>query len=916
MAQFIDPTNTELAKFPTWRAHNGRQVAREIAGVRGCAPAIHFHDTVNDNETSSSKDIDDRIFTVYTGDRIYVWGQEMWIQNTDRNRVSDYGDALNIYYRAHGSTNESDWLLIKGTKEYGHYSTPPYEAHPNSNLCKYSSTLPYFGSSGSSFYADTASRFVYVYEERVLGLTDDVFYSVGGGSSYQRTENWLASDGGYLSVIYGQNSATNIRCFNFTREGQYKLEIDETWSWKAGGTMGERVNKNNYYADASTVAAGQGDKWKKNNLFKPVDYTSNPGLYGTLPEQLKINTGLSQTYRSNFTRKIIVNAYNHSKDLVTKGDITTTKPSNITLTANTISTGTVITKPYQKVIGYGAVFQHITDGYFIGGTAGQYTGTTTATERFGKINQRWNGAGQRLINRRHLWVEGLTIRGDTDLGKPSDLTAPIETTNTDLLDLRGSVFRDCVFEDMNLNADQPNVIWGGTKFINCTFKRCAVNMQADSVMFIHCYFQEPAKTEQLTSSGISSAYINCEFEGLSSLFTINTNNSPCTDNLWFKCHFDSNVFDSTVKTSFGSLQTKSGLLTAVPVGKTLLEKQKLREFSRNMFIGNRIVRGNGCLIGTNNSFSRANFYTLNEFLSSSCLITTNINSSNNTSTTELSGGSYYDTHFFNSYSRLRVILGENTCHFRFLNNTISETAFYSESELQPSPIFSIVSNYENPKNGSILCKHTSRSFANKIIGNYITGWDRYFPKEIGSPCSVYLNFHNPLGCKTCINTEMFGVDQTKNGLQRGYYNEMLDNIDSFDSNKGKYINIAYKNIFFNPNAVSFRTDNNAGVGTTTDPTAAYRDGKNPKGTGSPIGEQAEGQGADICREHPQTFDCNSIFFGTGTSYPTISSDGNSSYYKVSIPHDGYFNDIREDNTNGGGVKISLFKHINDITTLQ
>lgn len=81
MAQFIDPTNTELAKFPTWRAHTGRQVAREISGIRGCAPAIHFHDTANDTSTSLFAD-DDRIFTVYTGDRVHVWGQEMWVNNT------------------------------------------------------------------------------------------------------------------------------------------------------------------------------------------------------------------------------------------------------------------------------------------------------------------------------------------------------------------------------------------------------------------------------------------------------------------------------------------------------------------------------------------------------------------------------------------------------------------------------------------------------------------------------------------------------------------------------------------------------------------------------------------------------------------------------------------------------------------
>ena len=922
MAQFIDPTNTELAKFPTWRAHTGRQLAREISGVRGCAPAIHFHDTVNDNETSSAKDIDDRIFTVYTGDRIHVWGQEMWIQNTRGDGVSLQFDSLNIYYRAHGSTSESDWLLVKGTSVYGKQSATPTEFHPNANLSGFNSALPYYNGGdgkGTSYYGPTGSsppqpnKFSYLIEEIVLGYNEGVFYGAGGGSSYKNMDG-----NSNTSAIYNQASMTNVRCFSFTREGQYKLEIDETWSWKAGSTMPAKTTKNNYYADATTVAAGQTDKWKRNNLFEPVDYTSNTGLYGTLPEQLKSFTGLSQTYRSNFTKKIIVNAYNHSKDLVTKTTIS--KPTNITLTANAITTGTVITKPYQKVIGYGAVFQHITDGYFIGGTAGEYTGTTTASERFGKINQRWNGAGQRLINRRHLWVEGLTVRGDTDLGKPSDLTAPIETTNTDLLDLRGSVFRDCVFEDMNLNADQSNVIWGGTKFINCTFKRCVVNMQADSVLFIHCFFQESAKTEQLNSSGISSAYINCEFEGLSSLFTIDTNNSPCTDNFWFRCHFDSNVFDSAVKTSFGSTQTKSALLNAVPTGKTLLEKQKLREFSRNMFIANRVMRSDRFIIGNDNSFSRANFYTLNEI--SKCLIQTNINSTNNTSTTELSGGSYYDIHYWNSYSELRVILGENTCHFRFLNNHVYETGFYSKSELQPTPIFSIVSNYENPKNGSVLCKHTSRSFANKIIGNVITGWDRYFPKEIGSPCSIYLNFYNPIGCQTCHAEQMWGNNKASGA--NGYFNEMLDKIDLFDSSKGKYINIAYKNILKTPTPQSWR--NNKTLLTSQygvyadycDPTAAYRDGINLKGTGSPKGNLAEGQEADICREDPQTFNCNSIFFGTGTSYPTISSDANSSYYKVSIPHDGYFNDEREDNTNsdGGGVKKSLFKYINSFSTLQ
>ena len=506
------------------------------------------------------------------------------------------------------------------------------------------------------------------------------------------------------------------------------------------------------------------------------------------------------------------------------------------------------------------------------------------------------------------------------LGKPSDLTAPIETTNTDLLDLRGSVFRDCVFEDMNLNADQSNVVWGGTKFVNCTFKRCAVNMQGDSVLFIHCYFQESAKTEQLNASGISSAYINCEFEGLSSLFTIDTNNSPCTDNLWFKCHFDSNVFDSAVKPSFSSVQTKSALLNAVPVGKTLLEKQKLREFSRNMFIGNRVMRSDTFMVGTDNSFSRANFYTLNEI--TKCVIKTNINSTNNTSTTELSGGSYYDVHYWNAYSELRVILGENTCHFRFLNNHVFETPFYSKSELQPTPIFSITSNYENPKNGSVLCKHTSRSFANKIIGNTITGWDRYFPKEIGSPCSIYLNFYNPVGCQTCHGDEMWGNNTF--ATAKGFFNEMLDKIDLFDSSKGKYINIAYKNILKTPTSLSWRNNKTKLTGQYgvyadyCDPTAGYRDGINLKGTGSPIGEQAEGQGAYSCREHAETFDCNSIFFGSGTSYPTISSDANSSYYKISIPHDGYFNDEREDNTNsnGGGVSKSLFKYINNFTTLQ
>jgi len=937
MAQFINITDTELQQFPTWRAHNNRQVSRELAGIRGFAPAIHFHDTTYDTDTATTTTElmrpDDRILKVPIGEQIYFWGIEMY--------AGGY-DTINVYYRQNSSSN---WQIIKGTGYTGSVFISPsfatlstsYNYYPNSNL------INAIGTTGTTFYPNgistitgvtTFDQYPYIAEFPILGYTQ--YYAYGTFTNKTVGDTDLYGDTGDPGRynLYVQN---HCRSFVFFREGEYLVELNEACGWAGSDTDGKNGTGYNYgnassystfgksYSNVSTQP-GQGNRFYSHETiptppsgngstnynsttqqfyqkFNPINYNSNPGLYGTLKEQIKSNTTYSQNYRSCFTKKILIQSY--AREYIDNNDIKKKKmidcidgsvnvcPSLITITPGTVINTSIINKPYQKVIGYGAVFEDNGSGNFITSNSPETTSPTTANQRFSNINQRWNGTAKTLINRRQITVEGLTIRGNSSV-LPSKINFTVPSNS--ILDLRGSVFKNCTFENIIFDDKTDSICWTGCSFLDCKFKRCQLNMSSDSILFKQCEFIGRSEgTDTLNISGNSNCFMGCIFKNNFRTFFMSTDDAPCTDNLWFKCYFTDSFFHSGGNEQFISSNNTSKLLNAVPTGQPLLLKQKNREFSRNIFAFNRIYGAGLFTIGNKNSFSRANVYTMNDTFCPT-LILTDINSTKNTSTAELSGGNYYDVHYLNSYRKFKMILGENTHHMRLLYNQISEPQLFGNtgglmgttnwdiSMFENLPIFSIVSKYENPSNGYSDCKHTSRATGNKIIGNKIQNWQGIFANTPTSPCSIYLNFHNILHCSKC------GADYYNSNVMEKNSNGILDWLDitDFDGDTisdGKFINIAYRNQLVNPEAQSAR-GKVSGYATNSDPCFGIGDSPTSIGTFTPLWFPN-----GVCKETIPYFNCNSIYIGSGTTYPnpytnvfgTHGKQGNNFYRRISVP---------------------------------
>jgi hypothetical protein len=907
MAQYINKNLPSLVgtgseanpQFPAWRAHNIRQISRELAGIRGCAPAVQMHDTTFDNQDpndpNSLNSPDDRIFHVHAYTPIYFWGQEMHIGG---QVVRDNGfDALNIYFRPFGGS-DSDWVLVKGCGEYGFDgktgqgqiagSGSPLFA-PNGNLCNLDSRLPYFinhnetflNSSGNTISNNHTSsgvklgaayypretcnagfttcgpsnrsskyqHFPYISEEFVCGnFLINGSYGPGTTSGDNRSAN---------KSIYDVYSKSHVRCFFFHREGEYKFEIDETLSHKGKTGVLDDLNRSNKWytkndSELPTEANSGGKELyrkRKNEKYKPVDYSSNPGLYLTLPSQIYQSTSV-QTYRSRFTRK----------------------PAS--------------EMPYS----------------------------TTNTERFSKFLHRWEGTARSVLNRRHLLVEGVTIKGNprnrNNGGHNFRWYIDASDFNSEIVDFRGCTFRDCVFEDININGAGRDTIFGGCKFIGCKFIRSVVNLIGDSNLFIHCTFEGRAKEayDSLYTGGNSSAYISCHFENLTRLFFIGSQDYPCTDNLWLRNTFDCVLFNSAGSETFVvenyslnnspfSSNCPGGVcpIRAYPAGGTWLQKQQNREFSRNMILCNRFYDNSRLQISTYNGFSRANFYFQNTSDGSTLISSTNGLSLGGS---EFTGGSYYDVHTHNHYNRFRLSLRSETHHMRLSQNIFSEIHMHNveDSSLQQGSAdyrtntCSISSSYENPDLGQTwACPNALHSTGNKLIHNTFYNWGGFINNFVGSSCSPFLNFYPIEGCLNCnlgrAGTEGGSSRLHIGGFNEDLYNEMLDWVDIFDNGNGKLLNVAYKNTFHIP--TSYSTDNTANGTTYSFPWVGDTDCE-----------------CNQTAQKAKSYNCNAIFIGSGTNYPRIDQDSNANYTRVS-PSAG------STNYNSG----SLFNWINsDIRT--
>lgn len=824
MAQYI---NTSLiADNEFWDASTWRRMCRELAGLRGLAPAVHFRNTVNDSDSSQNVD-DDRIFHTHTHQKIYVWGVEM---------CSGGYDTLKIYWRAPSNppdaqwTLDSGWTLIKGAgaKEDGRKGLGPGQTNPNNavniqpgpspsgNTGTSEATLGGTGTGLSFPQSDplpdgSTSNVTYFYNQWLLEMKHSgAIYTMAGPSpKYDQGKSYTTLTSNFL------------RTFLLMKEGYWKFVLDETASPWYNQSLG---------SPSTTWDSGLDTDWfNLKGRLSPVDYATNPTLYQSLPGHVDAskNSQVASTgvrYRSRFTRSLNVRAFFPEKDLVTGSLMTKVFK---TMTPGVATNDYQVDAPYTKVVGYGAEwgsslqtassaqwtkFVKTRNSSGQDGTSGfPHTTEITSNERFSNVEWRYTPLfKKRVINRRHLFIDGVTINGgdkfvdgyysvqglweeDPIYVRPDAPAAPGTSFPSGdgqvkgwFVDFRGSVFRNCTFKNIFIGGRDESC-WSGVSFVNCKFINCAVNTNGDSILFHECSFIGGYKnTAMFTPTTFhSSAFISCQFLNNDRVFIFSSSKGPVSDNLWWR-----NIFDYQVNQNGGgseifctefpsfmrlSAQTYAFDATGTSITSHIVQQH---EFSRNLFINNRLHSGLGGIVSSYETFSRANLFYMNTFND-----TIKIYAHTPAGLSE--DKCLYESWAHNFMHKLSISLDGKTYHHRFICNAVSEPQFssfksidshYSPYTLGTAACISAagVDGDTSAPSGQWYCVNTT-AMANKAISNVFLNWGNYFMDNHLGPCSIFNGFHH-----------VYDPDFDINKSVDTYWSQ---------NNLWKYVNVAHRNKF-------------------------------------------------------------------------------------------------------------------------
>lgn len=824
MAQYI---NTSLiADNEFWDASTWRRMCRELAGLRGLAPAVHFRNTVNDSDSSQNVD-DDRIFHTHTHQKIYVWGVEM---------CSGGYDTLKIYWRAPSNppdaqwTLDSGWTLIKGAgaKTNGGSGTGAGQTNPNNTANIQPGPSP-FGNIGTSeaTLGGTGTGLHFPRSNPLPdGSTNNVEYFYNQWLLEMKHSGAIYTMAG-PSPIYDQGQAYTTLTSNFLRtfllmkEGYWKFVLDETASPWYNQSLG--LPTTNWDSGLKT------DWFNSKGRLSPVDYATNPTLYQSLPGHVDAskNSQVASTgvrYRSRFTRSLNVRAFFPEKDLVTGSLMTKVFK---TMTPGVATNDYQVDAPYTKVVGYGAEwgsslqtassaqwtkFVKTRNSSGQDGTSGfPHTTEITSNERFSNVEWRYTPLfKKRVINRRHLFIDGVTINGgdkfvdgyysvqglweeDPIYVRPDAPAAPGTSFPSGdgqvkgwFVDFRGSVFRNCTFKNIFIGGRDESC-WSGVSFVNCKFINCAVNTNGDSILFHECSFIGGYKnTAMFTPTTFhSSAFISCQFLNNDRVFIFSSAKGPVSDNLWWR-----NIFDYQVNQNGGgseifctefpsfmrfSAQTYAFDATGTSITSHIVQQH---EFSRNLFINNRLHSGLGGIVSSYETFSRANLFYMNTFND-----TIKIYAHTPAGLSE--DKCLYESWAHNFMHKLSISLDGKTYHHRFICNAVSEPQFSSfksiDSHYSPYSLGTGVcvnaggvEGDSSAPSGQWYCVNTT-AMANKAISNVFLNWGNYFMDNHLGPCSIFNGFHH-------VYDPNFDI------------NKSIDNYWS-QNNLWKYVNVAHRNKF-------------------------------------------------------------------------------------------------------------------------
>ena len=792
MAQYIDTSLIANSEF--WDASRWRTMCQELSGLRGLSPAVHFRNSANDNNTSLSV-ADDRIFRIHTHNRIYVWGVEMYAGGYDTIRIYWRSDAPDSSWSL-----DSGWKLIKGAGAYctdsfnianNNPSSNPNNGTPEEALAGTGTGL-HFPQSTPDPSGITSSGNSSFYDNWLVEMlhSGNIYGMAGPSPSY---------DSGGKS--YTTKASNFLRCFMFLKEGYWKIVLDETASkW--------------YIPNDGDPPDVHSNWFNANGRLSAVDYVSNPVLYGSMPGHVDSSKNLQVSstgvrYRSSFTKTLNIQSFKPEKDLVTEDTFTS---QSTTLTSNILNNDYVVTRPYTRVAGYGAQWGGSLNNDVIykdirfiktqnssgqDGTIGNPdTSVIGPSERFSNVEWRYtNNFIKRTINRRHLYLDGVTISSDQKATYIWDTTPT--TVNADapanpfagisglakgwLVDFRGSVFKNCTFKNVIIGSSSQSC-WSGCSFVNCKFSNCSVSVNGDSILFAECSFYgcAPDNYSMFGSESLTScAIISCQFISNDRTLSFESIKGPVSDNLFWR-----NIFDGSVNSNGGSElivvsfpqynRESAQKFCFEETGLTKIEYiAQQHEYSRNMYVFNRFFGTVHCNVNSASTFSRANFFYSNTFDGISIAP---INP-------DIQDRCLYESWAHNFINKLSIVLDARTYHFRFLLNSIGEPHRHGDKNSNNSYARSAGEKYpwisaeDGVVAGPWYCQN-STSMANKIIKNIISNWGDFFMDNSKGPCSAFQNFHH-----------VYDPDFNTTASSDSYWGS---------GSKWKYVNVAHRNFFFSP----------------------------------------------------------------------------------------------------------------------
>lgn len=566
-----------------WDAYEAKSCFREISGIRGIAPSVRFY-----GEAGAFGEVE--LMHIPANEDVYVWGVEMF---------SGGFDCLRICY-----SNENDKALI--IKEGGKRI--------------------------EDFYGKTEIE----YSKEEIIITEKSPFDDFWQSPHLVKNN--------EDRIVKSNF---FRCFKFNKNGFYRIELSETFnsSYRSPSFYPIDYDQHEIYSTGSLLVnknsnvGGSESYERKNSKLKKYIY-------------LKVIDRDKDIVTSNSIERNVLNLPAGIIPHRNIGNIPNN--SNVSPKVRIDNVGPWHIKglnSYFKVDSY--YNQNVVPDYY----HGLYGRTALIAPEF-SLEDFWNNfieesyrpysrnvrQGSRLINMRNGILENIKFYGsefydssclvvspDSEWNTFENLTVsdaeriskgiPLgdnykypfqivkwlnqndnEEQKSVFLDLRGSVFKNCVFDKFFLNINSDNMILDGAIFENCKFIGTDLGkMHSGGILFKNCTFEDISTVSSSSLSWSSGGC--CCIMGCSQRFTergslISLVNGGFDDSIWIR------------HTYYGISRYQGS--SEHWVCESNNDRSNIDTFNNNMWIMGRSAMG-PCVLGCYSGISKFNLIAFNCF---------------------------------------------------------------------------------------------------------------------------------------------------------------------------------------------------------------------------------------------------------------------------------------------------------------